>query len=353
METLVTLLVAVAMTAFFVRVYLKRQQRREERAREAASRGQIHSEGPQAQHPDIDASQCIGCAACTSVCPEGDVLAMLGGKAVIVNGYKCIGHGLCAEACPVGAITMVFASPRMSENMPFVTPDYETTVPNLFIAGELGGLALIKNAVNQGRGCIDTIADRLGSRGSSSEGDAAYDVAIVGAGPAGISASLRAIERGLRYVTIEQETIGGTVSKYPRQKLVMTSPVDFPLYGKFRQTELSKEALLAFWNTVLGRNDFNVRTGEKVEDIRKDADGLFTVVTPAGQYPVAGGHPGPGQGRVAEKARRPWRRASQGDVPAHRDRITTSTGTCSWSAEETARSRRRWGLPNSTGTRSR
>ena len=74
---------------------------------------------------------------------------MLGGKAVIVNGYKCIGHSLCAEACPVGAITMVMASPSMGADLPYLTPEYETSVQNLFIIGELGGLALIKNAVNQ------------------------------------------------------------------------------------------------------------------------------------------------------------------------------------------------------------
>ena len=117
--------------------------------------------GTKAQHPHIDSNYCIGCGTCTSVCPEGDVLAMIAGKAVIVNGHKCIGHGLCADACPVGAITMVMASPSMAADMPHLTPEYETTVPNLFIVGELGGLALIKNAVNQGRDCVDTIAARL------------------------------------------------------------------------------------------------------------------------------------------------------------------------------------------------
>jgi thioredoxin reductase len=211
---------------------------------------------------------------------------VLGGKAVIVNGYKCIGHSLCADACPVGAITMVMASPSMGADMPSLTAEYETSIPNLFIAGELGGLALIKNAINQGRDCIDTIVKRVTTRqrdGSPSIPNV-FDVVIVGAGPAGISASLRAIEKKLNYLTLDEGDIGGTVAKYPRQKLVMTSPVEFPLYGKFKKMELSKEELIAFWLKVIQRVDFNFRRGQKVEDIKKGDDGVFTVVTSGGQH---------------------------------------------------------------------
>ena len=265
-------------------LYQRRLKKREARALEAAEKGKLYSEGPKAQHPHIDINYCIGCAICTHVCPEGDVLAMLGGKAVIVNGYKCIGHSLCAEVCPVGAITMVMASASMGADMPALTPEYQTTIPNLFIVGELGGLALIKNAVNQGRDCIDTIVTRIsaGSYGNSSPD--VYDVLIIGAGPAGISASLRAIEKKLNYLTVEQDTVGGTVSKYPRQKLVMTSPVEFPMHGKFKKLELSKEELLSFWDDLLRRADFKARTGEKVDDIQRRDDGTFTVVTSKSQY---------------------------------------------------------------------
>jgi thioredoxin reductase/Pyruvate/2-oxoacid:ferredoxin oxidoreductase delta subunit len=283
MDRLITFAIAAAICLVFLLSYMKKLKAQEKQAHEAAKKGAIYSQGPQSQHPHIDANACIGCATCTGVCPEGDVLAMLGGKAVIVNGYKCIGHSLCAEACPVGAITMVMASPGMSADLPVLSPQCEANVPNLFIAGELGGLALIKNAINQGRDCVDTITERISTlRASSTPG--VLDLLIVGAGPAGISASLRAIEKKLSYVTIEQDEIGGTVAKYPRQKLVMTSPVEFPLHGKFKKLELSKEELIAFWKSVLGRVDFHVRTGEKIEDIRKGKDGVFTVVSSKETY---------------------------------------------------------------------
>jgi thioredoxin reductase len=209
---------------------------------------------------------------------------MLGGKAVIVNGHKCIGHALCAEACPVGAITMVMASASMGNDMPALTSEFETNVQNMFIVGELGGLALIKNAINQGRDCVDTITNRLKAMGPARSAPGVSDVLVVGAGPGGISASLRAIENKISYITVEQDEVGGTVAKYPRQKLVLTSPVNFPMHGKFSKMQLSKEDLLAFWKKLGERSDFKVRSGEKVEDIQKGPDGIFTVTTAKGEY---------------------------------------------------------------------
>jgi len=283
MDNLLTYGIGGVICFIFLFLYLRSLKKRERLAHEAIEKGKLFSEGPKAQHPHIDNNYCIGCATCTSVCPEGDVLAMIGGKAVIVNGHKCIGHGLCADACPVGAITMVMASPSMAADMPQLTPEFETTVRNVFIVGELGGLALIKNAVNQGRDCVDTIASRLQSRPAAPV-PGVYDLLIIGAGPAGISASLRAIENKLNYITLERDEVGGTVAKYPRQKLVMTSPVEFPMYGKFKKMQLSKENLLAFWDMVLNRADFNVSTGEKVEDIQKGEDGIFNVITGTNQH---------------------------------------------------------------------
>jgi thioredoxin reductase (NADPH) len=263
-------------------LYVKRQVQREKDVREAVAKGQLYSEGPRGQHPHIDVTHCIGCQACTAVCPEGDVLGMVGGKAAFVKPYKCIGHGLCVDVCPVGAIELVTASPSVSSDVPYLTQELETSVPNLYIAGELTGLALIKNAVMQGRDCIDRIADRLIAE-PVAPGEDMYDVIIVGAGPAGITASLRCIEKNLKYLTLEREELGGSVAKYPRQKLVMTSPVEFPLGAKLKKMQLSKENLLEFWGSICNRDDFRVQLNEPVDSIQRH-DGVFTVTTPKGVY---------------------------------------------------------------------
>ncbi len=284
METALVYAVFTLLLIVPVVSHLRQARRKEVAARQAAARAGLSSGGPRAQHPHIDVSHCIGCGACTEVCPEGEVLAVVGGKAAIINPEKCIGHGLCAEACPVGAIEIVMASPSVSADLPHLSREQETSVPNLFIVGELGGLALIKNAVNQGRECIDTIAiRRAADRRSPSDPDI-HDVCIVGAGPGGISASLRAIERKLSYVTLEQGELGGTVAKYPRRKLVMTSPVEFPLHGKFRKLEVSKEELLEFWHGAVSSAGLRVNAGERVLDIQRNDRGLFAVTTTRAEY---------------------------------------------------------------------
>lgn len=283
MDNLLTWGLAGLVVLSFVRHYWAAHNKHEAEARAAAERAGLVARGPVGQHPHIQQDACIGCGGCVDACPEGDVLGLINGKAAIIKGHKCIGHGLCAEECPVGAITIVMAPPSATADVPALTAEYETSIHNLFIAGELGGLALIKNAVNQGRECIDVIASRLGSAPARDARSAEFDVIIIGAGPAGISASLRSAELSLRALTLERETIGGTVSKYPRQKVVMTSPVELPLYGKISRMRLSKEELLEIWESIVRRSDLNIRTGECVQTVQHDS-GVFSVTTGMGSY---------------------------------------------------------------------
>jgi len=233
---------------------------------------------PASLHPVIDPARCIGCGSCVSACPEHDVLGIIAGKAQLITPSNCIGHGACHQACPVGAIELVFGTATRGIDIPLVSDRFESSQPGIFIAGELGGMGLIRNAIEQGRQAMESIATEL--KKSTQQ----YDVIIVGAGPAGISASLAAKAAGLNYLTLDQEgSLGGTVSHFPRGKLVMTRPATLALVGQMKMAETSKEYLLEFWNNVVADHALKIRFGEKVERIDKQDD-AYSVKTQHGSY---------------------------------------------------------------------
>lgn len=234
---------------------------------------------PPSLHPVVDLAICMGSGSCARACPE-KALGIVKGKAVLVNPSHCIGHGACAQACPAGAIKLVFGTAKRGVDIPDVNPDFETNVPGIFIAGELGGMGLIRNAIRQGTQAVRSIADRP-------RGTAALDLLIVGAGPAGIAASLAAREAGLNYVTIEQEdSVGGTTYHYPRNKLVMTAPMNLPLIGEIDVREISKEELMEIWNSVIDKGQPNIRFSERMEEIAL-SDGRFAVRTNKDRFETA------------------------------------------------------------------
>jgi thioredoxin reductase len=177
----------------------------------------------------------------------------------------------------VGAITLVFGTERRGVDIPLLSADFETNVPGVYIAGELGGMGLIRNALVQGREAVESIARRRQRR------QGMLDVLIVGAGPAGFAASLTAKSMGLQSVTVEQDSLGGCVFHYPRAKLVMTAPVEVPLIGRIRITQTSKEALLEFWRKVERKTGVSIRYRERVESITPRGGG-FVVRTSRSKY---------------------------------------------------------------------
>lgn len=233
---------------------------------------------PTSLHPHIDLSLCCGSGACVTACPEHTVIGLVDGKAQVVDPTACIGHGACAAACPTQAITLVFGTEKRGVELPTVSPTFETNVPGLFIAGELGGMGLIRNAISQGVQAMDSIAKLPGLRRNDR-----LDVLIVGAGPSGFAASLAAKEKGLRALTIEQETFGGTVSHFPRGKLVMTAPAKLPIIGQMKFREVSKETLMGFWKDARDQADLAMSYEEQLTGLDRDGDG-FIVKTSKGTH---------------------------------------------------------------------
>ena len=233
-----------------------------------------------AQHPLINQSSCIGCASCVLACPE-HALGMIEGVAELVQPAKCVGHGICAEACPVSAIRIVLDPTKSTAEIPILDETYQSNIPNIYLVGELGGMALIRNAIFQGKTVVDHIHEKLKVEPRLSTD--LRDLVIVGAGPSGLSAALRAKEHGLDFVVLEKENSpGGAILSYPRQKLVMTVPVEIPVYGWLRKRELSKEDLLNLWTDIIRQTALNVDCSEKLENVVQQ-DGHLAVTTASGR----------------------------------------------------------------------
>jgi thioredoxin reductase/Pyruvate/2-oxoacid:ferredoxin oxidoreductase delta subunit len=274
---------ALLLCAVVVFIYIRKKKREskqvDEKIRKAQADG-LHE--PVSLHPYVDVNRCIQTGACVAACPEKDILGIRNGKATIINASRCIGHGACFHACPTEAISLRIGTEKRGVELPHVNQNFETNVQGIFIAGELGGMGLIKNAVEQGRQAVENIRKSI-----HKDHAASYDLIIIGAGPAGISASLTAKRHNLRFLVLEQDSLGGTVFNFPRKKIVMTSPMDLPLHGKVKLFETSKAELLNLWESVLRKNEIEITDNSRVDSIVKE-DGIFKVATTDGsQYTAA------------------------------------------------------------------
>ncbi|HJV62276.1 MAG TPA: NAD(P)-binding domain-containing protein [Albitalea sp.] len=271
------LLLYAACLALVIVLYLRRHGRiLGEHAAQLRESQETGLAEPQSLHPAVDPLVCIGSSSCVQACPEG-ALGIVDGKAVLTNGSACIGHGACLSACPMEAISLVFGTEKRGVDIPNISPEFETNVPGIFIAGELGGMGLIRKAAEQGRQAMEAIRRRR-------DGHFDLDVVIVGCGPAGLSAGLSAIQHKLRYRIVEQEeSLGGTVYHYPRNKIAMTAPIELALIGKVKFGEVQKEALLDFWGGVVAKTGLQISFRERMEGIER-RDGGFVVQTNRTQY---------------------------------------------------------------------
>lgn len=219
--------------------------------------------------PQINTSTCVGCYACVDACPF-DVLEIEKYVALVVRPADCCGVILCEQACPNGSLQIAEGEPI--EAHPNVDAHLESIdAPKIFLAGDLTGLPLIKNAIAQGTRVIDRIADSFPAA-SRSSGIEKFDVVIVGSGPAGLSAALRAIDRGLSYVVLEQGTMAASIQSFPRNKLVFDQPLQLPVVGDLWLREATKEELLVQWTRIARQRRIDIRERHRVVSFDRAAD---------------------------------------------------------------------------------
>ncbi|QNJ96619.1 NAD(P)-binding domain-containing protein [Constantimarinum furrinae] len=279
LEQLITYGIVFIFCAAILFLYLRKKNKATQQTIkkvEIAKEEGLHE--PVSLHPYIDPNACIGSGACVKACPEQDILGMVNGQASVINASNCVGHGACFHACPVEAITLRIGTESRGVDLPHVNQNFETNMKGIYIAGELGGMGLIKNSVEQGQQAIESIV-----KSKKPNPNKLTDVIIIGAGPAGISATLAAKKHKLTSKTLEQDSLGGTVFTFPRSKVVMTSPMNLPLHGKVKLHDTSKQELLELWQKVISENKIEIQENTKVENITPQKDGSFKLTTANGQ----------------------------------------------------------------------
>ena len=236
---------------------------------------------PEYPHPVIFPERCIGCHACVDACPV-DVLAIVNGIASPVSRDQCVEDTSCQVECPVNPkACIVINTTKKIKPRPVPTRDvtFMTNVPGCYIIGDVSGTPLIKNAANEGADVIKHISHEL-NKWAGPEPGADVDVAIVGIGPAGLSAAIAAKQFKLRYVGIEQDKVLATIDAYPKGKYVFFKPDSMESRGTIVVDGLGeqREKILESWIGSMTSNGVVINEGESCKSIKKAEDGDYFAV---------------------------------------------------------------------------
>lgn len=271
-------MIAIGVMALVIFFSLRNTKKESEKAKRVLEDSVASGQNlPPSLHPIIDPTECIGCGACVDACPEKSILGLIYGRASLIQASSCVGHGACKSACPAVAVTLVLGTQSHGVTIPNLDSKYQTTVEGLHVAGELGGMGLIRNATRQGMLAVRYMSEKLLERPPETP-SSVYDLLVVGFGPAGISASLAAKELGVSCIAVEQgEEFGGAIASFPRKKLVMGTDVIFPVYGRIKARTMKKEELLDTLKDAVDKHDLPVQYGFQVSSINYNEGGWFHV----------------------------------------------------------------------------
>jgi thioredoxin reductase (NADPH) len=200
--------------------------------------------------------------------------------AQVARPEACCGLTLCEQVCPNGSLVITDGDPI--GDRPRIGDDLQALdQPGVYLAGDVTGLPLIKNAIAQGARAVEQIQASLPKKHG-----APLDLLIVGAGPAGISAALRAKELGLRFEVLEQATVAHSIQSFPRGKLVFDQPLELPVAGPLWLSECTKEELLAQWTRVIRQERLTIREGERFVSVAREGSTL-AIASESGDPPTA------------------------------------------------------------------
>jgi thioredoxin reductase len=235
-----------------------------------------------ARLPQVNANTCLGCSACVDVCPF-DVLEVRQFVAVVARPDACCGLSLCEQRCPNGSL--VVREGAAIDDRPLLNESLESVdVPGLFLAGDLTGLSLIRNAIEQGAHVAHTIAG--GNRVHGAKGRESYDLVVVGTGPAGLSAILEASRLGLKAIALEQCSVAQSIRSFPRHKLVLDQGDSAAGQASLWLEQCTKEKLVSKWTQVARRARLPIIEGHRMTRVDRatdDVEARFKVWANSGQ----------------------------------------------------------------------
>ena len=178
-------------------------------------------------------------------------------------------------------ISFEFSSKLGIRELPHLSKDYESNIPGMYIVGDLADAPVIKIALNQGYDTVQKLFAKDFRHKVPTAEPGVVDLAILGAGPAGIGASLAAKAVGLSTTIVEREKAFNTIQNYPKNKQVFAEPKDFGK-NRFPFMDSVKEDLVQIWDKAIDENELHIRQPWEVVEVTKKGEN-FEISVSAGE----------------------------------------------------------------------
>lgn len=163
--------------------------------------------------------------------------------------------------------------PADTQNIRVSEKNFESNIRGIYIAGELGGMSTLDSVSRQAVGVVDYITGKI-DRAHKSD----YDLVIIGAGPAGIAASLAAKVNNLRFILLEQYTMARSIENNPRKKILTNGDILLPLAGRLKFRGTDKSDLINLFHGLIIKYRIPVQENCRAESIIK-LNNSFNVIS--------------------------------------------------------------------------